>query len=134
MSSRNWRRSTAPPSCAATRAEQSISEQLAFFHLNRLSSSMVIDVDFDLAVLAYNLLRLLALDLPPGYQSLTARSLYGRLLCNAADIQLTPDQCTVALKRRRALHALLRALQFVGPQRIPWLGNRQLLIQGATRS
>ena len=40
--------------------EQSIAEQLAFFHLNRLSSSMIIKVDFDLAmtVLAYNLLRL----------------------------------------------------------------------------
>ena len=36
--------------------EKSISEQLAFFHLNRLSSSMVIKVDFDLAttILAYN--------------------------------------------------------------------------------
>ena len=29
--------------------EKSIAEQLAFFHLNRLSSSMVIKVDFDLA-------------------------------------------------------------------------------------
>ncbi len=58
--------------------EKSIAEQLAFFHLNRLSSSLVIQVDFDLAmtVLAYNLLRLLALDLPPGYRQLTARTLW----------------------------------------------------------
>ena len=116
--------------------EQSISEQLAFFHLNRLPSSMVIKVDFDLAmtVLAYNLLRLLALDLPPGYQRLTPRSLYERLLCNGADIALTPNRCTVSLKKKRDLPALLHALQAVGSPAIPWLGNRQLVFQGATRS
>ena len=116
--------------------EQSISEQLAFFHLNRLSSSMVIKVDFDLAmtVLAYNLLRLLALDLPPGYQRLAPRSLYERLLCNGADIALTPDRCTVSLKKKRDLPALLHALQAVGTPAIPWLGNRQIVFQGATRS
>ena len=116
--------------------EQSIAEQLAFFHLNRLSSSMVIKVDFDLAmtVLAYNLLRLLALDLPPGYRQLTARTLYEKLLCTAADISLTPDLCTVSLKKKRDLPALLEALQTVGTTRIPWLGNRQVVFNGASRS
>ena len=116
--------------------EKSISEQLAFFHLNRLSSSMVIKVDFDLAItiLAYNLLRLLACDLPPGYRRLTARSLYDRLLCNAAHIRLAPDLCTVALKKKRDLPALLEAFQAVGNQRIPWLGNRPIVFQGATTS
>ena len=114
--------------------EQSIAEQLAFFHLNRLSSSMVIKVDFDLTmtVLAYNLLRLLALDLPPGYRRLTARSLYEKFLCNAAEIVLEPDRCRVSLKKKRDLPALLEALQAVGPCRVPWLGNRQLVIEGAT--
>ena len=61
--------------------EKSIAEQLAFFRLNRLSSSMVIKVDFDLAmiVLAYNLYRLLALELPPGYRCLTTCPLCSRL-------------------------------------------------------
>lgn len=114
--------------------EQSIAEQLAFFHLNRLSSSMVIKVDFDLTmtVLAYNLLRLLALDLPPGYRRLTARSLYEKFLCNAAEIDLQPDRCRVSLKKKRDLPALLEALQTVGPCRVPWLGNRELVIEGAT--
>ncbi len=37
--------------------EKTISEQIEFFHLNRLSSAMVIKVDFDLtmSILAYNL-------------------------------------------------------------------------------
>lgn len=116
--------------------EQSISEQLAFFHLNRLPSAMVIKVDFDLTmtVLAYNLLRLLALDLPPGYQRLAPRSLYERLLCTGADIALTPDRCTVALKKKRDLPALLEALPAVGTPAIPWIGNRQIIFRGATRS
>lgn len=116
--------------------EKSFSEQLAFFHLNRLSSSIVIKVDFDLTmtVLAYNLLRLLAAALPPGYRRLTARSLYDRLLCNAADISLTEDQCRVTLKKKRDLPALLQALQAVGTQRIPWIGNRAIHFEGATRS
>ena len=84
--------------------EKSISEQLAFFHLNRLSSSMVIKVDFDLAmtVLAYNLYRLLALELPPGYRHGTALTLFESLLETGADIQLDPDLCTVSLKKKRA--------------------------------
>ncbi len=97
---------------------------------------MVIKVDFDLAmtVLAYNLLRLLALDLPPGYRHLTARTLYDKLLCTAADISLTPDLCTVSLKKKRDLPALLEALQSVGTPRMPWLGNRKVVFQGASRS
>ena len=116
--------------------EQSISDQLAFFHLNRLPTSMVIKVDFDLTmtVLAYNLLRLLARDLPPGYQRLAPRSLYERLLCNGADIALSPGRCTVSLKKKRDLPALLEALQAVGTPAIPWLGNREIVFQGASRS
>ena len=48
--------------------EKGISEQIEFFHLNKVSSSMVIKVDFDLtmSILTHNLLRLFAMDLP-GY-------------------------------------------------------------------
>ncbi len=108
--------------------EQSIAEQLVFFHLNRLSSSMVIKVDFDLTmtVLANNLLRLLSLDLPPGYRRLTARRPYEKFLCNAAEMALEPDRCRVSLKKKRDLPALLEALQAVGPCGMPWLGNRRV--------
>ena len=116
--------------------EKSISEQLSFFHLNRLSSSMVIKVDFDLAVtvFAHNLLRLLALDLPDGYRRLTARPLYDRFLCNAAEIALAPGTCQVSLKKKRDLPALLEALASVGTPSIPWIGDRRISIRGATRS
>ena len=116
--------------------EQSISEQLAFFHLNRLSSSMVIKADFDLAmtVTAYNLYRLLALDLPPGHRHLTARTLFEKMLCTGAAVSLDKDTCTVALQKQRNLPALQEALHAQEPVRIPWLGDRRIVFQGATRS
>ena len=116
--------------------EKSIAEQLAFFHLNRLSSSMVIKVDFDLTitVLAYNLYRLLALDLPPGFRHYTSQTLFEQLLCTAADVRLERERCTVCLKKKRNLPALLEAFQSVPDTRIPWLGDRQLVFDGASRS
>ena len=115
--------------------EKSIAEQLAFFHLNRLSSSMVIKVDFDLAmtVLAHNLYRLLALQLPPGFQHYTASTLFEKLLCTAADVTLDPTRCLIALKKKRNLPALLETLDQLPAEPIPWLGNRHLVFSGATR-
>ena len=115
--------------------EKPIAEQLAFFHLNRLSSSMVVKVDFDLAmtVLAHNLYRLLALQLPPGFQRCTASTLFEKLLCTGADVTLEPTRCLVALKRKRNLPALLETLDKLPAEPIPWLGNRHLVFRGATR-
>ena len=44
--------------------EKGISEQIEFFHLNKMSSSMAIKVDFNLTmtILAHNIYRLLALE------------------------------------------------------------------------
>ena len=116
--------------------EKSIAEQLAFFHLNRLSSSMVIKLDFDLAmtVTAYNLYRLLALDLPPGHRHLTARTLFEKMLSTGAEVSLDTDTCTVALKKKRNLPALLETLYAQEPVQIPWLGDRRIVFRGATRS
>ncbi len=116
--------------------EKSISEQLSFFHLNRLSSSMVIKVDFDLAmtITAYNLYRLLALDLPAGHSHLTARTLFERMLCTGATVRLGRDTCLVTLKKKRNLPALLETLQAQEPVRVPWIGNRRIVYEGDTRS
>lgn len=116
--------------------EKSISAQLSLFHLNRLSSSMVIKVDFDLVmtVLAYNLYRLLALELPPGYRHCTPQTLFESLLETAADIQLDPQLCTVSLKKKRNLPALIEALGSQPSEPLPWLGNRRIAFNGASRT
>ena len=116
--------------------EQAISEQLEFFHLNRLSSAMVIKVDFDLAltVLAFNLYRLCARDLPPGFRRHTATTLFEMLFATGADIVLEDGRCTVTLRKKRNLSALLEALARMDVGPIPWLGDRRLVFAGATRT
>lgn len=115
--------------------EKTISEQIEFFHLNRLSSSVVIKVDFDLTMtlLAHNLYRLLAADLP-GYSHQTAMTLFERFLCNSGDIRITDTQIIIEMKKKRHLPALLTAMEAFQPQPIPWLGQRTLVFRGASRS
>ena len=64
--------------------EKSISEQIEFFHLNSVSSSMVIKVDFDLvmSILAHNLYRLFALDLKR-YSHLSDINIYEKFISNS---------------------------------------------------
>nr|NGX43565.1 hypothetical protein [Chlamydiota bacterium] len=61
---------------------------------------MVIKVDFDLAmtILAYNLYRLLALDLP-GYENNTAVTLYEKFIQNSGSVNLNEEQAVVQLKK-----------------------------------
>jgi len=115
--------------------EKTISEQIEFFHLNRLSSSMVIKVDFDLTMtlLTHNLYRLLAADLP-GHSHQTAMTLFERFLCNSGDIRITDAQIIIEMKKKRHLPALLTAMETFQHQPIGWLGQRTLVFRGASRS
>lgn len=115
--------------------EKTISEQIEFFHLNRVSSSMVIKVDFDLTmtILAHNLYRLLALDLP-GYSQSTAFSLYEKFLYNGGDIEISENQVVIELKKRRHLPALLTAMEPFQNKKLPFVANKILTFRGASRS
>lgn len=115
--------------------EKTISEQTHFFHLNRLSSSMVIKVDFDLtiSILAYNLYRLLAKDLP-GYENCCAQTIYEKFIVNEGVVSCDSKQIIVKLKKKRRLPMLLEAMETQLPLDIDWLNNRKLLLEGATTS
>lgn len=115
--------------------EKGISEQIYFFHLNRVSSSMVIKVDFDLVmtILAHNLYRLLAADLT-GFEHNTAVSIFEKFLYNSGDIKINPKNITISMKKKRNLPALLTAMQQFTDCKVPWLDNRTLTFTGATRS
>ena len=84
--------------------EKSISEQIEFFHLNKVSSSMVIKVDFDLtmSVLTHNILRIFAMDLI-GCSHYTDYTLFNKFLSNTGTIQISDDQIFVKLKKKRNL-------------------------------
>jgi transposase len=92
--------------------EKEISEQIEFFHLNRLSSSMVIKVDFDLVMtlLTHNLLRLLATDLV-GYDHAHALSIYNHFLQNSGRVEISASGITIFMKKKRALPTLMAAME-----------------------
>jgi transposase len=107
--------------------EKGISEQIDFFHLNRVSSSMVIKVDFDLvmSILAHNLYRLLALSLGR-YQHLTDERIYEKFIVNNGDIEIEPTEIRVDLKKKRELPLLIEFLKESKTVTYPWLNNKSI--------
>jgi len=120
--------------CRRWLIEKSIAEQIDFFHLNRLSSSMVIKVDFDLVmtILAHNLYRLLALELGR-YQHLADQSVFDRFIYNAGTIAISMNDIRVSLKKKRDLPQLLTALNEYTFD-IPWLDKKRLVFDGASNT
>ena len=112
--------------------EKSISEQIEFFHLNRVSSSMVIKVDFDLVmtILAHNMYRILARSLEGGYAHLSDQSIYEKFIYNGGDVHIDRDEIVVKLKKKKNLPALLGTLNDFQNNRIDWLGNKKLFFEG----
>ena len=115
--------------------EKSISEQSHFFHLNRVSSSMVIKVDFDLTmtILAHNLYRLFAANLS-GYSKHSDASLYEKFIDNGGKVEINDNEIQVMLKKKRNLPAILEAMSPFQGKTIPWLENHELKINGASFS
>lgn len=115
--------------------EKSISEQIEFFHLNLVSSSMVIKVDFDLtmSIFAHNLYRLLALEFER-YSNLSVRSLYEKFVLNGADIEIGEKNITVRLKKKRNLPLILETMPQFSKLKYPWLDDMQLIFEGASYS
>lgn len=105
--------------------EKTISEQAHFFHLNKVSSSMVIKVDFDLTmtILAYNLYRLLAAELPR-YTHQTAEKLYEKFISNSGKVIIDENEIKVFLKKKRHLPAVLNAIKNFPSNHIDWLGKK----------
>lgn len=107
--------------------EKSIAEQTDFFHLNRVSSSMVIRVDFDLTmtILAHNLFRLLARDLCR-YSHMSDVRLFEKFISNSGEIEIHDDKIDVKLKKKRNLPALLTAMEKYQNLKISWFNNKIL--------
>lgn len=115
--------------------EKGISEQIEFFHLNRVSSSMVIKVDFDLtmSILAHNLLRLFAMNLA-GYSHNTDLTLFNKFLSMNGSVEIMPDRIVISMKKKRNLPALLTAMEPFQNKPIRFLANRHLVFTGDTTS
>lgn len=115
--------------------EKSISEQIEFFHLNRVSSSMVIKVDFDLTmtIFAHNLYRLLAMDLRR-YSHFSDNSIYEKFIMNSGEIKVTEKDINVKLKKKKNLPMLLSLMHVYSSQKYPWTGGKKINFEGLTIS
>lgn len=115
--------------------EKTISEQISFFHLNNVSSSMVIKVDFDLtmSILTHNIFKLLALDLER-YEKLSDQTIYEKFLDNAADIKIQDAEIIIALKKKRNLPLMLEKMKLFSNLKLGWLNEKKLIFIGASYS
>ncbi len=115
--------------------EKLISEQIEFFHLNRVSSSMVIKVDFDLtmSILAHNLYRLLALQLSR-YSNCSSTKIYEKFIQNNGSIEIQADKILIKMKKKRDLPLLLETMKYFEDIYIPEFENRKLVFTGLSSS
>jgi hypothetical protein len=115
--------------------EKEISEQVEFFHLNKLSSSMVIKVDFDLtmSILAHNLYRLFALELER-YSALSDVKVYEKFVSNSGKVKIKGGIIKVEMKKKRELPLLLETMTRYKEYKYEWLNNIGFDFMGAASS
>jgi len=115
--------------------EKNISEQTHFFHLNKVSSSMVIKVDFDLTmtILAHNLYRLFA-DSLESHQHLTAQSLYEKFICNHGSAAIDRETIKIQMKKKRNLPLLLTAMNQFKKTKPSWLSSLDVIFEAASNT
>jgi hypothetical protein len=121
--------------CRRWIVEKGICEQIEFFHLNRLSSSMVIKVDFDLTMtlLAHNLYRLFALDLER-YSERSDERIYEKFVDNNGTIEIEGDQIKIELKKRRDLPQIIEMMKKYAGLSYQWLASKKLVFYPSSTS
>ena len=115
--------------------EKSISEQVEFFHLNKVSSSMVIKVDFDLTmtILAHNIYRLFALDLER-YAHQSDEKIYEKFVAIQGKVSINEKEIIVDMKKRRDLPLIIETMNNYKDVKYDTFGRRTMKFTGATSS
>jgi len=113
--------------------EQEIAELIAFFSLNNPSSSIVVKVDFDLAIslLSHNLYRVLANDLS-GFERCTVPSIHRKFLENGAVVKSKGPDVFIHLKKKTHLPILLSSPWLKNPTYLSWMGRRIHFLPGTS--
>lgn len=109
--------------------ENAISDAIRFFHMDALSSSVALKIDFDLAllVIASGLYRMFARRIR-GYADAQARHIFRDLLAMPADVTITENEVVVSLHRRSHLPLLIASGLLDSPVNVPWWNDKSLRI------
>jgi transposase len=107
--------------------ENSLADAVRFFHIDALSSSVGLKVDFDMAllVLASGLYRIMARRMR-GYSDAQARQIFRDLIDMPAQVNITDREVTVRFYRRAHLPIVLASGLFNKPVKVPWWDDRPL--------
>jgi Transposase DDE domain len=107
--------------------ENALADAVRFFHIDALSSSVGLKVDFDmcLLVLASGLYRIMARRMR-GYGDAQARQIFRDLIDMPADVAVTEHEVRVRFHRRAHLPIVLASGLFDAPVAVPWWNDRPL--------
>jgi hypothetical protein len=107
--------------------ENALSDAVRFFHMDALSSTVGLKVDFDMAllVIASGLYRLLARHMR-GYSDAQARHIFRDLIDMSADVNITDRHVEVSFHRRSHLPIILASGLMDQSVPVPWWNNLPL--------
>ena len=107
--------------------ENALSDAVRFFHMDALSSSVGLKVDFDMAllVIASGLYRLLAKRMR-GYADAQARHIFRDLIDMPADVHISAQEVHVHFHRRAHLPIILASGLLDTITTVPWWNNHTL--------
>ena len=107
--------------------ENALSDAVRFFHMNALSSSVGIKVDFDMAllVMAGGLYRLLARKMR-GYADAQAGRVFRDLIDMPATVTVSPSEVLVRFHRRAHLPIIIDSGLLNRPLSVPWWSGATL--------
>jgi hypothetical protein len=109
--------------------ENALSDAVRFFHVNALSSSVGMKVDFDMAlmVLASGFYRFLAKRMR-GYADAQARQIFRDLIQMPATVTISPKGVTVRFHRRAHLPLIIASGLLNAPVVVPWWEGKTLTL------
>ena len=109
--------------------ENGLADAVDFFHLDALSSSVALKVDFDVVLteIASGLYRRMAQQLD-GYETAKARQIHRHFIDTPAQIEIQEGRVEVQLPKRAHNPLLMKAGLGKKATRVPWWNNAQLAI------
>lgn len=110
--------------------ENNLGEQVHFFHVDALSSSVRIKVDLDvvLSVVASGAYRWMARQLR-GFETATAATIWSQVLDRRGTVEVTEDEVVVRVRRFSRAPVLLESRVSRDPTPISWLGGRRIRLE-----